>query len=135
MFPGGGPGFALLLLRVSVAAIFLISVAKRFGVGGSDTNAAYVKLPDFLLIEGTVGNPTPDKRKLLVLGTSAVGGIVNAFQGGGTVGNLIQGAGNLLGGRSSQPAGSNAPDRHGCGAAGGRLRTLATWGSLPLPPL
>jgi uncharacterized membrane protein YphA (DoxX/SURF4 family) len=32
MFPRGGPGFALLLLRISVAAIFLISVAKRFGV-------------------------------------------------------------------------------------------------------
>ena len=32
MFPRGGPGLALLLLRVSVAAIFLISVAKRFGV-------------------------------------------------------------------------------------------------------
>ena len=35
MFPRGGPGFALLLLRVSVAAIFLISVAKRFGVSSA----------------------------------------------------------------------------------------------------
>ena len=35
MFPRGGPGFALLLLRISVAAIFLISVAKRFGVSSA----------------------------------------------------------------------------------------------------
>jgi len=31
MFPQGGPGFALLLLRISVAAIFLIEGVKRFG--------------------------------------------------------------------------------------------------------
>ena len=35
MFPQGGPGIALLLLRTSVAAIFLISVAKRFGVSSA----------------------------------------------------------------------------------------------------
>ena len=35
MFPQGAPGIALLLLRISVAAIFLISVAKRFGVSSA----------------------------------------------------------------------------------------------------
>ena len=35
MFPQGGPGLALLLLRISVAAIFLMSVASRFGVSSA----------------------------------------------------------------------------------------------------
>ena len=35
MFPRGGPGFALLLLRISVATIFLISVANRVGVSSA----------------------------------------------------------------------------------------------------
>jgi len=32
MFPQGGPGLALLLLRISVASIFLMSLTSRFGV-------------------------------------------------------------------------------------------------------
>ena len=35
MFPQGGPGLALLLLRISVAAIFLISLASWFGVSSA----------------------------------------------------------------------------------------------------
>jgi hypothetical protein len=35
MFPQGGPGLALLLLRISVASIFLISLASRFGVSSA----------------------------------------------------------------------------------------------------
>ena len=32
MFPQGGPGLALLLLRVSVAGILLVSASSRYGV-------------------------------------------------------------------------------------------------------
>jgi uncharacterized membrane protein YphA (DoxX/SURF4 family) len=32
MFPHGVPGIALLLLRISVAAVFFLSAANRFGV-------------------------------------------------------------------------------------------------------
>lgn len=35
MFPQGGPGLALLLLRISVAAFFLKSVASRYGVSSA----------------------------------------------------------------------------------------------------
>jgi hypothetical protein len=35
MFPQGGPGVALLLLRISVAATFLICVANGFGVSSA----------------------------------------------------------------------------------------------------
>jgi len=89
-----------------------------------------VKLPDFLLVGGTVGKPTPDKRKLLVLGTSAVGGIVNAFQGGGNVGNLIQGAGNLLGGNKSAQAGTNASGTATSNSPTGRTDLLKGFNSI-----
>jgi uncharacterized membrane protein YphA (DoxX/SURF4 family) len=35
MFPQGGPGLALLLLRISVAAFFLMSVVSRYGVSSA----------------------------------------------------------------------------------------------------
>ena len=95
--------------------------ARRFGVGGSDTNAAFVKMPDFLLIGGTIGKPTPDKRKLLVLGTSALGGIANAIPGGDKYGGLLQGASSLLGGnKSGQGTGTNAPANAGSNQPTGR---------------
>ena len=56
MFPRGGPGFALLLLRISVAAIFLISVAKRFGVSSSPLIFAISLLISICL---TIGFLTP----------------------------------------------------------------------------
>jgi len=35
MFPQGGPGVALLLLRISVAATFLLNLANRYGVSSA----------------------------------------------------------------------------------------------------
>jgi hypothetical protein len=40
MFPHGAPGVALLLLRISVAATFLIAAANRFGI--SSTSLLFV---------------------------------------------------------------------------------------------
>jgi uncharacterized membrane protein YphA (DoxX/SURF4 family) len=56
MFPQGGPGIALLLLRISVAAIFLISVAKRFGVSSAPLIFAISLLISICL---TIGFLTP----------------------------------------------------------------------------
>src|SRR6185295_7989561 len=52
MFPQGGPGIALLLLRTSVAAIFLISVAKRFGVSSAPLILAISLLISICLLIG-----------------------------------------------------------------------------------
>src|SRR6185295_14843407 len=52
MFPQGGPGVALLLLRTSVAAIFLISVAKRFGVSSAPLIFAISSLVSICLVIG-----------------------------------------------------------------------------------
>lgn len=56
MFPQGGPGLALVLLRVSVAATFLISVATRQGVLSIHLLLAGAVLVSTLL---TVGCLTP----------------------------------------------------------------------------
>ena len=56
MFPRGGPGFALLLLRISVAAIFLISVANRFGMSSAPLLFAFSLLISLSL---SIGFLTP----------------------------------------------------------------------------
>jgi len=92
-------------VNIPVSVSLSRDVAQRFGIGG-DTNAAYAKMPDFLLVVGTVGDPKPDKKKLMVLGTSAVGGIVKSLTGNSGAGSLIQGAGGLLGGKSGSSSGT-----------------------------
>jgi hypothetical protein len=78
------------------------AVAQQVGLGGGDTNSAYVKLPDFVLIKGTIGNPKPDKTKLLVL----AGALGKGLLGNGSAGNAIQSLEGLLGGGSKS---TNAP--------------------------
>jgi hypothetical protein len=70
----------------------------------TDTNAAYVKLPDFLTMRGTIGEPKADINKLALAGTvvKSVTGFVPAAEK--TAGGLL---GNILG---TKPAGTtNAP--------------------------
>jgi hypothetical protein len=56
MFPQGGPGVALLLLRISVAAIFFMNAANRFGVSSSHLLFAGILLVSISL---TLGFLTP----------------------------------------------------------------------------
>src|SRR5262249_16615909 len=55
-FPSGGPGVALLLLRISVAAVFFLSAANRSGVSSSYLLSAGVLL---ISISLTIGFLTP----------------------------------------------------------------------------
>ena len=52
MFPQGGPGVALLLLRISVTATFAISAATRFGVSSVPLLFAGVVLISISLMVG-----------------------------------------------------------------------------------
>jgi hypothetical protein len=96
-------------IQLPVAILLSQSIAKRIGLGGSDTNAAYARMPDFLLIGGTVGKPKADSKKLLAIGGTALGGIVKAIPGTGNTGNLIQGLGGLLGAKTPAANNTNAP--------------------------
>jgi uncharacterized protein involved in outer membrane biogenesis len=96
------------IVQIPVSVSLGRSVAERLNLAANTpSNVAYVKLPDFLTMKGTVGNPKTDINKLALAGT-LLKGIGGAIPGGsGKTGNLIQGLGGLLGGNA--PAGTNAP--------------------------
>ena len=71
MFPQGGPGVALLLLRISVAAMFLMSWASRFGVSSAPLIFAGILLISISLI---IGFLTPFLA--VIAGTAAVANLL-----------------------------------------------------------
>jgi len=68
------------------------------------TNVAYMKLPTFVHLKGTLGNPDPktDKTKIIALTAAGIGGAV-----GGKAGGILEGVGSLLG---AKPAPAQAPE-------------------------
>jgi hypothetical protein len=95
-------------IQIPVQVSLSRSVAQQVNLAAG--SGEYSKLPDFLTIKGTVGNPKSDINKVALLGTT-----LKAFTGSGqgtnsNTGSLIQGLGGLLGGqpRSNSPS-TNAP--------------------------
>src|SRR5207247_7357475 len=74
---------------------------------GTPTNAVYAKLPDYVTIIGTMGNPDKKINTAALLGTALqqLGGNIPGVNK--QTGSLIQGLGGLLTGRQ-QPAATNA---------------------------
>ncbi len=92
-------------LQIPVSVLLERSVAQRINMAGDTaTNAAYVKLPDFFAIKGTLGDPKRNVNYLALAGAAAKG------LGGkaGQAGSLIQGLGGLLGGNTNNPAPGSA---------------------------
>ena len=95
------------------------SLADKSGLlpANTPTNAAYAKLPDFVTVKGTMGNPQTDMNKLALSGLLLQSGAGIAGKLGVNVGdkggNVIQGVGGLLTGQKSantnQPATNTAP--------------------------
>jgi uncharacterized protein involved in outer membrane biogenesis len=84
-------------------------IAQRLNLAGPNaaTNGAYVKLPDFLTMKGTVGKPDAAINKL-VLANLALQGIGGGASGSGKGNNLLQGIGGLLGGGNTAGSGTNS---------------------------
>lgn len=80
-------------LQIPVKISLSRSLASQVGLVGADTpaNAAYVALPDFLKMEGTIGKPKAniDKLVLAELAAKTGGGVVKGI--GGAVGGLFGG--------------------------------------------
>ncbi|MCX6901933.1 MAG: AsmA family protein [Verrucomicrobia bacterium] len=106
------------------------ATASRLGLLPANTpaGATYAKLPDFLVMKGTVGDPKKEinSKALISLALQSAGGAVGGSAGsqlqnlaggltgksgtnqaGSQVGGLVQGLGGLLGGKTS--AASSAP--------------------------
>jgi hypothetical protein len=95
-------------IQIPVSVSLSHSIAERVNLlpAIAPTNAAYVKLPDFLTMRGTVGQPKSDINKVALAGT-VFRGISGVIPNTGKSGNLIQGLGNLLGGGTPTPANTN----------------------------
>ena len=91
-------------IQIPVSVSLSQPIAQRMNLAGTATNTAYAKLPDFLTMQGTVGQPKADINKLALAGTvvKSVTGVVPAA--GQTAGGLL---GNILGTKSA--ATTNTP--------------------------
>jgi len=85
------------------------------------TNATYVKLPDYVTIKGTVGEPKTDINKMALLGTvlKQYGGSVGLDK---KTGSALQGLGSMLTG--SKAGGTNAATATQTNAPGGLLKGI-----------
>ncbi len=75
------------------------ALAKKFTISGTAPTAPYVKLPNFVKLEGTVGNPKAKTDKLVISGLVA-SGVAGAV--GGKAGGILGEVGGIL---TGQPAG------------------------------
>jgi hypothetical protein len=96
-------------------------VAQRLKMNGT-AEGGYIKLPDFLTMVGTVGDP---KRHI---NYAALGGTLLQGFGGktGQVGNALQGLGGLLGGNKNAPQGGQKPNQPGTQSSGSNTNKPAT---------
>jgi uncharacterized protein involved in outer membrane biogenesis len=106
-----------LALPLTVALRRSLAEKIDFVPAGTPTNLAYVKLPDYVTVKGTVGVPKTEIDKKALLGTALQ-------QWGGKIpgvdqktGSLIQGLGNMLSGHSQSstnaPSGTNQSTKSG----------------------
>jgi hypothetical protein len=102
-------------LHIPVEVFLSREIAGRLNLlGDTPINAAYAKLPSFLTMLGTVGDPKEEIRKSVLAGAvvKSMGGVVS--DAGGKTGGLLKQAGGFLTGPSDasneeSDAGTNAP--------------------------
>lgn len=109
-------------IPLSISVRRSLAQSINFVPAGTPTNVAYVKLPDYVTIAGTVGKPEEKINKAALLGTvlQQLGGNIPGVNE--KTGSLLQGLGGILTGpRSNAPAaGTNAPSS----SLGGLLQGL-----------
>ena len=92
-------------LPVDIALRRNVADAARFTPAGTPTNAAFVPLPRFVSVAGTVGEP---KAKIDTIATARLlAGTVGNYLGG-DAGRVLQGLGNLGGSSSTNTSSTNA---------------------------
>ncbi|HSU57276.1 MAG TPA: hypothetical protein VLT36_24760 [Candidatus Dormibacteraeota bacterium] len=99
-------------LPVTIAVSRPIADKMSLSSANTPTNAAYVPLPAFFSMKGTVGNPKKDINKLALFGIAAKG-LTGSVPASGTVGNVLNSVNSLFGGGSktntSPGAATNSP--------------------------
>ena len=99
-------------IQIPVSVSLGRAVAQKLSLvsANTPTNEAYAKLPDFVTMKGTVGDPKSEINKVALAGTAfkTIGGVVESL--GGKSGSTIKGLGDLLTGTRSA---TNAPPTTG----------------------
>jgi len=77
------------------------NLANKLRFSKVPTNAAYMKLPTFVRLKGTLGSPEPktDKAVIVALTAAGIGGAI-----GGRAGGILEEVGSLLGGKPAPAA-------------------------------
>ena len=104
-------------IQIPVQVALGRSLAAQAGLvnASTPTNAAYVSLPNFLKMKGTLGSPKADidKIALVALAAKAGGGVAGQIGGptGKKVGDALSAVGGLFGGKNTPAAGvqTNSP--------------------------
>jgi hypothetical protein len=102
-------------INLPISIWMSLPIVQRFPILASSsatTNAGYVKIPDFYVEKGTMGNPKPSINAV-AFGKDVIQRFVPGLGGGSTNGSggLLQGVGNLLqgGGAKTNQTGTNQP--------------------------
>ncbi len=107
-------------LPVDIALRRNVADAARFTPTGTPTNAAFVPLPRFVSVAGTVGEP---KAKIDTIATARLLASTVGNYLGGDAGRVLQGLGNLGGGSATNAGGTNAG---GANAVGNLLQGVGS---------
>jgi hypothetical protein len=96
-------------LPLNIAVARVLAEKIKFVPAGTPTNALFVKLPNYVTVKGSVGNPSADINKKALLGSALeqYGGKIPGVDK--KTGDLIQGLGGLLSGRKPATPGTNTP--------------------------
>lgn len=102
-------------IHIPVSVSLSQPIAQRINLvpPGTPTNAPYAKLPDFFTEVGTIGDPKPDVKTMVLvkLAATGIGGALPHI--GGTAGNLMQGLGILGGGNAGTGTNANQSTNKG----------------------
>jgi len=96
-------------------------VAQRLKLNGA-AEGGYTKLPDFLTMVGTIGNPQRSYNRAALISTVA-GSVLQGLGGKNSqIGSALQGLGGVLGGNKSAPP----PNQPGTQSSGSNTNKPAT---------
>jgi len=111
------------VIQIPVSVALSRPLAERLNLAAATTatNVAYVKLPDFLVMKGTLGEPKPQIVNKLALAGTVLKGLSGVIPEGGKAGSIAQGLSGILSGTST--AGTNAPGTN-TSPIGGLLKGL-----------
>ncbi len=86
-------------------------LAKHFSIANRDSTNAFIQMPSFLTLKGTLGEPKADIKELVITGLLLKSAGALPIDLGEKGNNILKGVGNILTGQPNKPADTNAPSQ------------------------